>query len=238
MGTKSRLENFMKVIANSSVEDDLRSLLELQNDGSICLYAGTYSFAQALERNIDYDTEAQFYFYVVPHKKGYLYSINRFGKKLIEDNDIFKFSHRSLYNKKHLSNCYFGEEDCRSGEYFNDGYFPYTETAKYLRSKPFKGEIAVNEHGFKWIMGEIKLEFYFDCNEVTVICYGRRINRFIEITHFHCDKDSIIHEIDNINSSDKMVVVGNVFGIGFYKTTDKNIKKKKSFLFYRHFYSE
>ena len=45
---------------------------------------------------------------------------NHITKEVVkdEDNNIFKFSHRYLYNKNHLSNCYFGEKDCRSGEYF------------------------------------------------------------------------------------------------------------------------
>ena len=40
------------------------------------------------------------------------------GCDIIEDNKIFKNSHRRYYDKKCLSNCHLGEDDCRQGVFF------------------------------------------------------------------------------------------------------------------------
>lgn len=95
----------------------LRILSELQDDGNIILYAGTYSFQEALKHPLC--ESAQFYFYTVWDKSGYCFYINRMGIGIQSDDDIFKFKHRYLYNKGHLSNCFWGEKDFRSGEFFN-----------------------------------------------------------------------------------------------------------------------
>lgn len=95
----------------------LRVLSKLQDDGNIILYAGTYSFQEALKRPLC--ESAQFYFYTIYDKSGYCFYINRMGIGIQSDDDIFKFKHRYLYNKGHLSNCFWGEKDFRSGEYFN-----------------------------------------------------------------------------------------------------------------------
>lgn len=94
----------------------LRELYKLEKEKQIILYAGTYSFSKAIDL-FDYDT-ATFYFYEVKSKAGYVFYGNRMGACLRKDDRIFKFSHRYLYNKGHLSNCFFGESDFRSGEFF------------------------------------------------------------------------------------------------------------------------
>ncbi len=95
----------------------LAVLCEKEKAGEIVLYAGTYCFEMALERFGNYD-DASFYIYTTQDKSGYCVYINRMGCGIREDNKIFKFSHRYLYNKNHLSNCFFGEKDYRCGEYF------------------------------------------------------------------------------------------------------------------------
>ena len=99
--------------------DALKKLRLMEDAEKIVLYAGTYSFEEALE-HLDSDT-ANFYFYTLPDRQGYHFFTNPFGSEaaITIDNEIFKFGHRRLYNKKHLSNCCFGEKDMRSGEYFN-----------------------------------------------------------------------------------------------------------------------
>lgn len=95
----------------------LQMLNQLQNEGKIILYAGTYSFSEALKYPLC--DCAEFYFYSVSDRTGYCFYINPMGVGIKYDNDIFKFSHRRLYNKNHLSECALGGKDMRSGEYFN-----------------------------------------------------------------------------------------------------------------------
>lgn len=99
--------------------DSLKKLKQLEYERKIVLYAGTYSFEEALS-HLDSDV-ADFYFYTLPDRQGYHFFTNPFGSEaaIMIDNEIFTFKHRRLYNKRHLSNCYFGEKDFRSGEYFN-----------------------------------------------------------------------------------------------------------------------
>ena len=115
------MDNFFTTIQKLTESNNFYSVLsflrEKEKEGDIVLYAGTYCFEMALERFIYYD-DASFYIYTTQDKIGYCVYINRMGCGIHEDNKIFKFSHRDLYNKNHLSNCYFGEKDCRSGEYF------------------------------------------------------------------------------------------------------------------------
>lgn len=95
----------------------LQILNQLQNEKKIILYAGTYSFDGALKYPLC--DSAQFYFYDCSARSGYCFYINPMGVGIVVDNDIFKFSHRRLYNKNHLSACALGGKDMRSGEYFN-----------------------------------------------------------------------------------------------------------------------
>lgn len=95
----------------------LNELFKLEQSSYIRLYAGTYSFAGALER-LDTDS-ASFYFYKIKSREGYLFHIHSMFIGIQKDNNIFKFFHRYLYNKNHLSNFIFDECDQRSGEFFS-----------------------------------------------------------------------------------------------------------------------
>ena len=99
--------------------DAYQRLNQLEKERKIVLYAGTYSFEEAV-RHLDCDV-ADFYFYTLPDRKGYHFFSNPFGSEaaIMADDEIFKFNHRRMYSKRHLSNCDFGEKDLRSGEYFN-----------------------------------------------------------------------------------------------------------------------
>ena len=92
-------------------------LCEKERLGEIVLYAGTYSLPSALEHFGSYES-ANFYIYTTQDKRGYCVYLNRMGCGIRVDNKIFKFSHRYLYNKGYLCNCFFDEKDFRSGEYF------------------------------------------------------------------------------------------------------------------------
>lgn len=110
MEVENDMDNFVLTIQDFAKLNDFYSILSLlnekKNEGKIVLYAGTYSFDVALERFGDYDN-ATFYVYTVPDKNGYCIYKNNMGRTIVEDNRIFKFSHRYLYNKNHLSNCFF-----------------------------------------------------------------------------------------------------------------------------------
>ncbi len=97
---------------------DFREILvilkESESQGKIKLYSFDYSLS-----NISAVEEASYFFYLTSTKKGYVFYINRMGIGIKEDADIFKFSHRRLYSKKYLSHTFFGENDLRSGEFFN-----------------------------------------------------------------------------------------------------------------------
>ena len=55
----------------------MQVLKQLQDDGRIILYAGTYSFEKALENPLC--DNAQFYFYSVPDRFGYHFYIGPMG---------------------------------------------------------------------------------------------------------------------------------------------------------------
>lgn len=95
----------------------LRLLYEFEKEDKIILYAGSCSFEYAIE-HVDYDPGATFYFYTTDSLVGYCFNINRMGAILKKDNDIFKYNHRFLFNKNHLSMIKFDNMDNRSGEFF------------------------------------------------------------------------------------------------------------------------
>ena len=115
------MDIFLTTIQNFTELNDFYSVLsflhEKNKTDEIVLYAGTYSIEMALERLGNYD-HASFYIYTTQDKKGYHIYLNRMGCGINEDHKLFSFSHRYLYNKNHLSNCCFGENDYRCGEYF------------------------------------------------------------------------------------------------------------------------
>ena len=121
MEVENDMDNFVLTIQYFAKLNDFYSILSLlnekKNEGKIVLYAGTYSFDVALEHFGDYEN-AIFYVYTVPDKNGYCIYKNGMGCDIIEDNKIFKNSHRRHYDEKHLSNCHLGEDDCRQGVFF------------------------------------------------------------------------------------------------------------------------
>jgi len=98
-------------------------LCELEDKGIITLYAGTYSLNAAMK--MDDIKQASFYFYYNENKTGFCFCINPMGASVRKDDDLFSFSHRRLYSRNYLSNCFFGEPDFRCGEYFKKKMFPF-----------------------------------------------------------------------------------------------------------------
>lgn len=136
------MDSFISSIQDLIELNDFYSILSVLNDkknaGEIVLYAGTYSFEIAMERFGNYDN-ATFYVYTVPDKNGYCIYKNNMGCAIVEDNSIFKFSHRYLYNKNHLSNCHLGEDDYRSGKFFGDK----KSSKEQLKEGVFEGAVEI-----------------------------------------------------------------------------------------------
>ena len=113
--TEEKLSKYLQ--KDIQVTPFLILLYELEKEDKIILYAGSCSFEYAIE-HVNYDPGAYFYFYTTDSLAGYCFYINRMGASLKEDNNIFKYNHRYLYNKNHLLNIKFGNIDNRSGEFF------------------------------------------------------------------------------------------------------------------------
>lgn len=95
----------------------LDKLYSLEQTKDIELYAGTYSFSDAVKKS---DIEqAHFYFFDTRTMEGYQFYINRMGSKLVRDKRILEKRHRRLFSRNNLSNYYFDGIDQRSGTYFN-----------------------------------------------------------------------------------------------------------------------
>ena len=119
--TEGIVDDFIEKLKSHIRSKDFYSVLSLLNEKEkakeIVLYAGTYSLPMALAHFGFYE-EASFYIYTTQDRHGYCVYINRMGCGVKEDDKIFNLSHRYLYSKRYLSNCYFGEKDYRSGEFF------------------------------------------------------------------------------------------------------------------------
>ena len=119
----------------------LQVLARLEEEEKIILYAGTYSFQEALTRPLC--DSARFYFYTTADRSGYCFYINVMGVGIKEDNEIFKFKHRRLYRKGYLSNCFWGEKDFRSG-----AFFKHKKKSASLPNKKKKEQKT--EKGIRW----------------------------------------------------------------------------------------
>ena len=115
------IDDFIEKLKSHIRSKDFYSVISFLNEKEkakeIVLYAGTYSLPMALAHFGFYE-EASFYIYTTQDRHGYCVYINRIGCGVEEDDKIFNLSHRYLYSKRYLSNCYFGEKDYRSGEFF------------------------------------------------------------------------------------------------------------------------
>lgn len=66
---------------------------------------------------------------------------------------------------------------------------------RYVEETLLKGCVEVDEWGFDWQIGEIRLDFCDNIREMTVHYYRKRR----EIGHFHLDYEDVIPMIETIN---------------------------------------
>ncbi len=108
----------------------------------------------------------------------------------------------------------------------------------YLKSANLKGNAEiVDDNEFLWDLGGIFLRFFINNSETTVV-YSRRKSHNLGIGHFHEDSCNVISLIQDINREDKRIHITALFGGSGFAIEHKTKKKKKSWLFVRHYYSE
>ena len=109
--------DFNATVFRSTPSGVFEFLVEQEKKRLITLYAGTYSFENAIGM-CKLCEKATFYFYLNGYNYGYAltYSNGRFN--LERDERIFFGDHKKAYSKKALSNHKTDRKDMRSGEYF------------------------------------------------------------------------------------------------------------------------
>ena len=120
--------DFDATVFRSTPSGVFEFLVEQEKKRLITLYAGTYSFENAIGM-CKLCEKATFYFYLNGYNYGYSLRYFQGRFKLERDERIFFGDHKKAYTKKALSNHKTDRKDMRSGEYY--------EKKKYL----LKGEI-------------------------------------------------------------------------------------------------
>ena len=108
---------------------------------------------------------------------------------------------------------------------------------EFIKNTKLKGKVEIiNDSRFIWDIGGLFLHFIQDDGEVTIE-YAKKKNMLLSMGHFHKDNCNAIHLIKDINDENNRVhVVSFLLGSRFF-VEDKLKKRKKSFLFIRHYYS-
>ena len=109
--------DFDNVVFRSTPKEVFEFLREQEKKRIISLYAGAYSFENAIGM-CDLNTEATFYFYLNGYNYGYSLKYFQGRFKLERDERIFFGDRKKAYSKKALSNYKTDRKDMRSGEYF------------------------------------------------------------------------------------------------------------------------
>ncbi|MBR2024724.1 MAG: hypothetical protein IKA02_02825 [Clostridia bacterium] len=121
-------KDFDATVFRSTPKEVFEFLWEQEKKRIITLYAGTYSFENAVGM-CKLCEKATFYFYLNGYNYGYALTYCQGRFNLQRDERIFFSDHKKAYSKKALSNRKTDIKDMRSGEYY--------EKKKYL----IKGEI-------------------------------------------------------------------------------------------------
>ena len=108
---------------------------------------------------------------------------------------------------------------------------------EYVKSTKLKGKVEIiNDDQFFWDLGGIYLRFLIGDHETTVV-YSKRKNQIFEIGHFHEENSDVINLIQDINCDNKRIHIVAFLG-SIFRIEDKTMRKKKSWLLVRHYYSE
>lgn len=109
--------DFDATVFRSTPSGVFEFLREQEKKRLITLYAGTYSFENAIGM-CKLCEKATFYFYLNGYNYGYSLRYFQGRFKLERDERIFFGDHKKAYTKKALSNHKTDRKDMRSGEYF------------------------------------------------------------------------------------------------------------------------
>ena len=109
--------DFNATVFRSTPSGVFEFLVEQEKKRLITLYAGTYSFENAIGM-CKLCEKATFYFYLNGYNYGYSLRYFQGRFKLERDERIFFKDHKKAYTKKALSNHKTDRKDMRSGEYF------------------------------------------------------------------------------------------------------------------------
>ena len=109
--------DFNATVFRSTPSGVFEFLVEQEKKRLITLYAGTYSFENAIGM-CKLSEKATFYFYLNGYNYGYSLRYFQGRFKLERDERIFFGDHKKAYTKKALSNHKTDRKDMRSGEYF------------------------------------------------------------------------------------------------------------------------
>ena len=110
-------KDFDNTVFRSTSKEVFEFLREQEKKRLITLYAGTYSFENAIGM-CKLCEKATFYFYLNGYNYGYSLRYFQGRFKLERDERIFFKDHKKAYTKKALSNYKTDRKDMRSGEYF------------------------------------------------------------------------------------------------------------------------
>lgn len=108
---------------------------------------------------------------------------------------------------------------------------------EYVKTTNLKGSVEIGETDFWWNLRGVFLHFMIDDRETTV-CYSHRKSQLFDIGHFHEDNCNVISLIQDINSADNRVHITVLLGGSHFGIEQKTDKKKKSWSFVHHYYSE
>ena len=108
---------------------------------------------------------------------------------------------------------------------------------EYVKSINLKGKAEIiGDDTILWDLDGVCLKFLIDDRETTVL-YSRRKKMVYAIGHFHEDNCDVINLVQDINSEDNRVHITAFLGSSNFEIECKTEKKKKSWLFVRHYYS-
>lgn len=108
---------------------------------------------------------------------------------------------------------------------------------EYIKSTNLKGNVEIKgDDNFLWDLDGVILNFLIGNRETTVL-YANRKNILFKIGHFHEDNCDVLNLIQDINSENNRVHITVLFCGSNFEIEHKTEKKKKSWLFVRHYYS-
>lgn len=106
----------------------------------------------------------------------------------------------------------------------------------YIKTIKLKGNVDIEEDGFWWDLGNIKLYFCIDKYE-TILSYYYKGHKLRYLGHFHEVNSDVVNLIQDINSESRIIQITDSFFDSSFSIIDKTAERKKSRFLCRHYYS-